>query len=113
MPEGTSAGPCLQTYVEHADQAIIAGEARICRLALLTEAMAAAGYETRRIADLMMKHGELLGLWNARRSEIIDRLETAGLRTDFRHIDSGTENVVSLMHPVSEWPTKQATTHLT
>jgi hypothetical protein len=82
VPERAPAGQGLHVYLAHADQMIIAGELRIGRLELLTEAMAAAACETDGIADLMTRHLELLQSWNARRSEIIDRLATAALKPD-------------------------------
>jgi hypothetical protein len=65
----------VQSRIEQADEMIIKGEERIARLELLSTAMAAQGYDTARIADLMTKHMKLLQTWTERRSSMIKRFQ--------------------------------------
>jgi len=73
MSKRSAPGLSLQEYVDRADQLIIKGEERICRLKALADTMAAAGYEIGPITTLMTKHAELLQSWNTRRSAMVNR----------------------------------------
>jgi hypothetical protein len=65
----------VQSHIDQADEMIIKGEERIARLELLSNAMAAQGYDTARIVNLMTEHMKLLQSWVERRSSMIERLQ--------------------------------------